>query len=63
MGSTIFMTVDEVAELLQVSKSKAYKLMQEMNRELSKQGYFTMRGRVNRKYFMKRIYGSDEERM
>ncbi|WP_282705396.1 hypothetical protein [Faecalicoccus pleomorphus] len=40
--------------MLKVSKGKAYELMRSMNGELKKKGYYTVAGRVPRKYFMER---------
>lgn len=60
MGST-FMRVDDVARELGVSKSYAYKIVQRLNAELREQGYLTISGRVNRKYFMEKLcYGGAE---
>jgi predicted transcriptional regulator len=50
-----FMRVEEVAEELGVSKSYAYKIVQQLNIELKEQGYLTISGRVNRKYFIKKF--------
>lgn len=49
-----FIFVDEVMSILKVSKGKAYELMRSMNGELKKKGYYTVAGRVPRKYFMER---------
>ena len=46
-----FMTVEEVAAELRVSKSKAYQIVRELNAELQKQGYLTVAGRVNATFF------------
>lgn len=51
---TIMMNADEVAKLLMVSKSKAYSLMHEWNQELEMKGKLTIRGRINREYFIKK---------
>ncbi len=51
-----FMRADEVAIELEVSKSYAYKLIQQLNDELQIKGYITIAGRVNRQYFRKRLY-------
>jgi predicted transcriptional regulator len=48
------MTVDEVAELLQVSKSTAYHTMQRLNQELKDKGFIVHAGRVSRTYLMER---------
>ena len=55
-----FMTADDVAEELGISKSHAYKIMRELNTELKKMGKLTIAGRVNRNYFLKKLCFSDE---
>ena len=57
MTNEIFVTADEVAKELRVSKPYAYKLIREMNAELRKQGFLTISGKASRKYFSERIYG------
>ena len=47
-------TVDEVMDILQVSKSAAYHVMQRINKELKEKGYITHSGRVPRTYLMER---------
>lgn len=47
-------TVDEVMEILRVSKSTAYHTMQTLNKELRAKGYITHAGRVSRSYLMQR---------
>ena len=54
-----FMTVEEVAAELRVSKSKAYQIVRELNAELQKQGYLTEAGRVNATFFHKKVCYSD----
>lgn len=44
-----FMTVEEVAEELKVSKFYAYKVVRELNAEMRERGYLTISGRVNTK--------------
>lgn len=51
----LFMTAEEVAKEMNVSKAYAYKVIQRMNKELSELGYYTVSGKVNRKYFMKKV--------
>lgn len=55
-----FFTVDEVAKMLQISKSKAYKIVQKLNEELEAMGYIIVRGRVNVSYFMKKTCYSEQ---
>ena len=54
MFEDYYMTVDDVAKLLKISKSFAYKIIRKMNSELKAQGFFTMAGRVNKKYFLEK---------
>lgn len=54
-----FMTVEEVAVELQVSKSKAYQIVRLLNTELQKQGYLTVAGRVNATFFHKKVCYSE----
>lgn len=61
MSNRIFMSVEEVAEELGVSVSYAYKLMREMNSELKKTGYYTIQGRIDRKFFHEKFYGTSQQ--
>lgn len=54
-----FMTVDEVAKELNVSKSYAYKVVRELNAELKQLGYITIGGRVNTNFFRKKLCYSE----
>ena len=53
--NSIFMRVDEVAKVLDVSESYAYKIIKKLNKELAEKGKIIVSGRVNRKYFYQRI--------
>ena len=55
MSEKSFMTVDEVAEELRISKSKAYQIVRGMNAEMEKQGYLTISGRVSTAFFQKKV--------
>lgn len=56
-----FIRVDEVAAELGVSKSYAYKLIRQFNKELRDKGFITISGRVNRQYFNERLYGARKD--
>ncbi len=58
----LFYTAQEVAEMLGVSKSKAYMMIQEWNQKLAAKGCVTIPGKVSRKYLNERIYGYTEEK-
>ena len=45
-----FMRADEVAKELGISRSFAYKLIQQLNQELKERGFLTIAGRINRDY-------------
>jgi len=49
------MRVEEVAQVLGVSVSYAYKIIQKLNAEMRAMDYFTISGRINRNYFMERF--------
>ena len=52
-----FIRAEDVAKELDISKAYAYKLIQQMNKELREKGYLTIAGRINRQYFAERFYG------
>lgn len=54
------MRVNEVAEELGVSVPYAYKLIRELNEELRKTGCITIEGRIDRKFFHEKFYGTRE---
>lgn len=54
MFEDYYMTVDDVAQALKVSKSFAYKVIRTMNGELKKQGFFTISGKVSKQYFLEK---------
>lgn len=54
-GEVIY-TVKEVAEMLDVSVSHAYKVIREANRELSSNGFYVRNGRVRREYLDSKVY-------
>ncbi len=62
MAGQMFMRVDEVAEELGVSKPYAYRLIRDLNEELKKTGCITISGRIDRKFFYEKFYGTKERR-
>lgn len=61
--SNTFMSVEQVANELGVSKSYAYKVVQKLNQELKSMGYLTIAGRINKQYFIKKVcYAEKEEK-
>lgn len=62
MAGEIFMRVEEVAEELGVSIPYAYKLIRSMNEELKEAGCITIAGRIDRKFFHEKFYGTTEQK-
>ena len=58
MAESIFMRVSEVAEELGVSQSYVYKLVRQMNKELAETGCIIIPGRIDRKFFHEKLYGT-----
>lgn len=52
-----FLYVSDVMKLFDCSRSKAYQIIAELNRELAKKGFLFIRGRISRRYFVER-YGA-----
>ena len=57
MENKRFLNVNDVAEYMCISTSKAYKIIQALNKELRAKGYITIAGKINRSYFEEKIYG------
>ena len=56
-----FYKAKDLAEILQISESKSYELIRQMNRELAEKGYLICRGRVPAAYVLERLFGVKEE--
>lgn len=51
----LFLNADEVAQMCDCSKQKAYLIIRKANESLREQGYLTQNGKLPRKYFLKRF--------
>ena len=58
---SLFLTAREVAVYMSVSVPMAYKIIKRLNDELDSQGFLTISGKVNRRYFESKIFGGLEE--
>ena len=56
-----YLRADDVAQILGISKPKAYSIMRSLNEELKKKGYITVAGRVSAKYFNEKTYGGVQD--
>lgn len=61
MTNTVLIDAAEVAQILDVSKAFAYKVVRELNEELKNKGFITIAGKVSRKYFEEKFYGLSKE--
>lgn len=52
-----FITANEVAEVMGVSRTKAYQIVRAMNKELKEMGYITIAGKCPIQYFKQKFYG------
>ena len=50
-----YITAKQVQEICGVSQTKSYSIIRELNEELEKKGYITIRGKVIKSYFLKKI--------
>jgi len=57
-AESIFTKVSEVAKELGVSESYAYKLVRTLNKELADTGCIVIAGRIDRKFFHEKLYGT-----
>lgn len=55
-----YITALELSELLGISVSRAYRLIDDMNKELANEGYLTVLGRVPTRYLEERWYSGNE---
>lgn len=56
MENKKFLKVSDVAAMMEVSETMAYKIIRGLNAELRAKGYLTVASRVNRVYFEEKIY-------
>jgi len=49
------LSAEDIAKELNCSKSHAYKIVKELNKELAGQGYITMAGRIPRGFWAKKM--------
>lgn len=55
----MYVTADEAAQILGVSRGYAYKIIRGLNNELKEKGYRVISGKVPTKYFEEKFYGID----
>ena len=55
------LSAKEVSELLDISNSYAYKVINKLNQELEKAGYLTIHGKVDSLYLNKRYFPCEDK--
>ena len=58
---SLYYGVNDVEEILRISKSQSYTIIRKLNGELKEQGYITIAGKVPKKYLEERCYGLAEK--
>lgn len=61
MSNTVFFNVNDVMELLGVSRAYAYRIIKSLNNELVKSGYMVISGKIPRAYLLERYYALDQK--
>ena len=62
MSNCSFYFAKDVAQVLGISESYAYKIIHKLNTELKEKGYLTISGCINKQYFLERTcYGKTNE--
>ena len=51
-----FFTAKDVAELLDISESSAYRIIKKLNDELVDQGKITIAGKISKRFFEEKVY-------
>ncbi len=54
-----FLSADDVVEITGLSKSACYILIKQLNAELEKREFLTVRGKVINTYFYERFFGKE----
>lgn len=55
-----YYTAQEVADIIGVSKTKAYGIIRQLNAELKENGYIVVSGKVPMAYFNQKCYGAEQ---
>ena len=55
MEERYFLTAEEVSIAIGCKIGLAYKLIRQWNEELKKQGRLTIRGKINKQYFLRKM--------
>lgn len=51
-----FFNAKDIAEILDVSESSAYRIIRKLNQELEEQGKIVIPGKISKRYFEEKVY-------
>ncbi|MDH8678650.1 transcriptional regulator [Fusibacter bizertensis] len=51
-----FYNANDIATILGISTSSAYRIIKELNHELHLKGFIVIRGKISKKYFEEKFY-------
>lgn len=51
-----FLSASDVADILNISRSTAYRIIRRLNDDLQKSGKITIAGKISAKYFFENVY-------
>ena len=63
MSNNNYLNAADVAKFMGTSIPTAYKIIRKLNNELNANGYITIAGKVNKKFFETKIYGPCERQV
>lgn len=52
----VFFTAKDIAYILGISQSSAYRIIKKLNQELEAMGKLTVAGKVSRRFFEEKVY-------
>lgn len=61
MNEKLYYNAADIAVMLGISMGKSYKILREMNSELSSKGFLTIAGKIPVAYFKEKWYGAAKE--
>lgn len=54
-----YLNVDDIQVIMGIKQTKAYDVIRQLNKELREKGFFTIEGKVSRRYFNERLYNDE----
>lgn len=54
--TTKFLTAKDVAEIVKISETSAWRLIKKLNAELEKKGMLVIKGKISKRYFEEKTY-------